>query len=265
MYDNGMRLTVLGTRGSVPVSHDNVRIFGGATSCYMVQAGGETVFLDAGSGILYAPELFDRDPVILLSHLHLDHILGLGMYPRLSHAGLRTRIMLQASSIAKAKETLANLYEPPFWPLHLTEYAGTLDVSTLAPLFHIGEIEVSVMDGRHPGSSLIFRLRCGGKCLVYATDYEPDDASFSALVSFCSKADLIMYDAQYTEEDYPRVKGFGHSTAEKGIELLTRSGAGRLLLIHHAPRASDEELLRREQKLGRENVRYARQGEVIDL
>ena len=91
-----LSLKVLGTRGSMAVTHRNQQIFGGNTSCYMVRAGDETVFLDAGSGILSAPVDFPRPPHILISHLHLDHVLGLGMYPRLVMKGRETLIHVPA-------------------------------------------------------------------------------------------------------------------------------------------------------------------------
>ena len=263
MDQSDFRLTVLGARGSVPVGRSS--LFGGDTSCYMVQAGGEHVFLDAGSGLIFAPELSDRAPVILVSHLHLDHILGLGMYPRLSEKGAVTRVRLPGSSAAEAEARLAALFAPPFWPLPLTEYAGTLEIETLPRAFSVGDIAIDTMQGRHPDGCVIFRLRCGGKALVYVTDYEPDEVSFEALTAFSRGAALILYDAQYTGAEYEKRRGFGHSTAEKGIELLERSGAKRLLLIHHDPHAADEELLRRERELGRADVRYARQGEEIKL
>lgn len=263
MSQSDFRLTVLGARGSVPVCRSSV--FGGDTSCYLVEAGDEHVFLDAGSGLIFAPELSGKAPVILLSHLHLDHILGLGMYPRLSEKGAVTRLRLPCSSAAEAGELLAALYAPPFWPLPLTDYAGRLDIETIPRAFSVGEIEIDTMQGRHPGGCVIFRLRYSGKALVYVTDYEPDDASFEALTTFSRGAALILYDAQYTRAEYEKRRGFGHSTAGKGIELLEKSGAKQLLLIHHDPHATDEELLRRERELGRADVRYARQGEEIKL
>ncbi len=265
MDHSAFRLTVLGTRGSIPVTNKACAVFGGSTSCYMVQAGGETVFLDAGSGLVFAPDTFDRPPVILLSHLHLDHILGLGMYPRLSEEGAVTKLMLPGTSPMAAARRLAAVYTPPFWPLLLTDYAGTLITETIPRSFFVGDIEIKTMMGRHPGSCLVFRLCYGGRSLVYVTDYEPDARSFKALISFSRGADLILYDAQYTPAEYEKRKGFGHSTAEKGIELLEKSGAERLLLIHHDPHATDEELLRRERELMRDDAHYAREGEEISL
>ena len=256
-------LTVLGARGSIPVSHRKIQEFGGSTSCYLVRAGDETIILDAGTGLIFAPDIPGKAPTIMLSHLHLDHILGLGMYPRLSQAGTLTHLLLPADSAEDAKTRLASLYSPPFWPLPLTEYTGTLDVAPLSPAFRIGEVRVETAEGRHPGGCKVFRLYCKDKSLVYATDFEPDAASFSALAAFSRGTDLLLYDAQYTEAVYPQRKGFGHSTAEKGIELMEQSGAARLLLIHHDPHALDDELLRRERMLDRANAHYAREGEVI--
>ena len=263
MQEHNMRLTILGARGSIPVSGTQQTRFGGSTSCYMVEAGGETVFLDAGSGLVSAPIQFEKPPVILLSHLHLDHLLGLGMYPRLSEAGTVTRLYLRTASGEEARERLAGVYAPPYWPLPLTDYRGSLELEPLKENFRVGNILIECMEGRHPGGCEIFRLSCGGKRLVYATDYEPDEASFSRLIAFSRNADLLLYDAQFTAEEYENKRGFGHSTAEKGVELMERSGAKNLLLIHHSPQASDEELLRREREIGRENVHYAREGETI--
>ena len=75
----------------------------------------------------------------------------------------------------------------------------------------------------------------------------------------------LLYDGQYTPEEYESRKGFGHSTPEKGLELLERSGAAKLLLIHHDPTRTDRTLLEMERLIGRDNVRFAREGDVIEL
>ena len=86
------QLTVFGARGSMAACRDECSSFGGDTSCYMVQAGEETVFLDGGSGLASAPALYPKPPVILLSHLHLDHIIGLGMFTGFFVPGQRARL-----------------------------------------------------------------------------------------------------------------------------------------------------------------------------
>jgi len=265
MKEHNMCLTVLGARGSLPVSDTKRSQFGGATSCYMVQAGSETIFLDGGTGLVSAPALSGKPPVILLSHLHLDHVIGLGMYPRLSQDGTVTRLLFKADTEDEMRNQLQRLFSPPFWPIPLTEYRGTLLLEPLAPTLRIGDVTVESIEGRHPGGCLVFRLKYRDKCLVYATDCEPDDPFFSKLISYCDGADLLLYDGQFTVKDSVAKRGFGHSTAEKGVELMERCGAKRLLLIHHDPQASDEELLSRERQFNSEHIRYAREGEEIEI
>ena len=265
MDDFRFQITVLGARGSMAISRKDCEIFGGATSCYMVQAGGETVFLDGGSGLLSAPVQLPKPPVILLSHLHLDHLLGLGMYPRMSQKGVETRVYLPEDGEKSLAEQLNGLYSPPYWPLSLANYAGDVSLLPLRFPLRIGALTVEGMEGNHPGGSLLFRLSCQGKSLVYATDYEHGEPSFSRLAAFAQDTDLLLYDGQYTREEYESRKGFGHSTAQMGMELMRRSGAKRLLLIHHDPRSTDEVLLERERRIGDPRIRYARAGEEFTL
>lgn len=265
MEDSSLRLTVLGTRGSMAVGREDRGIFGGATSCYMVRAGEETVFLDAGSGLLTAPIRFPRPPHILLSHLHLDHLLGLGMYRRLLLEGEQTVIHVPAARGEDPAALLDALYSPPYWPLSLRAYRGDVRILPLVLPLKIGELTVDGIPGSHPGGSVVMRLRYRGKSLVYATDYEYTEDSFEQLVELSRDADLILYDGQYTEAEAMARRGFGHSFPEKGLELLERSGAKRLRLIHHDPGSPDALLLAREALLRRKNARFAREGEEILL
>ncbi|MBR1409333.1 MAG: hypothetical protein IJ573_10640 [Clostridia bacterium] len=259
------RLTVLGTRGSMAICKKSHSLFGGDTSCYYVQAGEESLFLDGGSGLLCAPTEFSRPPVILLTHLHLDHLLGLGMYPRLSRRGEQTQIFVPAPDEEGALSALDRLYRPPYWPLSLTAYAGDVRVKPLLPSFSVGVVQVQTLEGNHPGGCTVIRLQYAGKTLVYATDYERDEPSFTSLIGFAKGADLLLYDGQYVKEELPAKRGFGHSTAEDGIELMERCGAKRLLIVHHDPGSTDEMLLEREARIHRPDVHYARAGGVFDL
>lgn len=260
-----MRLTVLGCGGSIPVGGRDRMLFGGATSCYMVQCGDDCLFLDAGTGLLSAPAEFPRPPLILLTHLHLDHILGLGMYRRLLMNGEKTLLCMPGKTAQEEQKRLDAVFSPPYWPLSLMDYRGDLElVHPTFPMRH-GSLRIDCMEGRHPGGCLVFRVSCGEKSLVYATDYEHDDDGFARLETFARDTDLLLYDGQYSAEEYEARIGYGHSMGEKGVELMERCGAKRLLLIHHDPGRTDEELLKRERRIGRDNVRLAREGEVIEL
>ena len=260
-----LRLTVLGTRGSMTVCRADGLAYGGNTSCYMVQAGEETIFLDAGSGLLRAPTEFQKPPVILLSHLHLDHILGLGMYQRLSHRGAETVLYLQAENETQGKALIDGVYSPPYWPVSLSDYAGTLRILPFPPKLTIGEVDVETIPGNHPGDSLVIKLCRRGRTLVYASDFEATEPAFTELIRFARGADLVLFDGQYTDGEYRVRTGFGHSSYEKGTELLERGRVKQLLLVHHDPQNSDLELSRREADLTDPGIRFAREGEVITL
>jgi len=265
MNDPTFRLTVLGTRGSMAVGGSEFHLYGGATSCYLVQAGEESLFLDAGSGLIAAPVQFPRPPVILLSHLHLDHLLGLGMYPRLTRRGEETRILVPAAPGRDPRDLLNAVFSPPFWPLSLSSYAGDVRIGPLALPLSIGEVLVEGIPGNHPGDCHIMKISFRGKSLVYATDFEYEPSAFDALATFARGTDLLLYDGQYTVEEAEQRKGFGHSTAELGLTLMERSRAKRLLLIHHDPQATDEALSARNRLLTDSNAHYAKSGEVIEL
>ena len=261
-----MQLTVLGSRGSIAVSSRKYSQFGGSTSCYMVRAGDETVFLDAGSGLAAASASYPKPPVILLSHLHLDHVIGLGMFPLIAAEGQKARLYVPfCPDEEEARRLLERIFTRPFWPLKLQEYEGELEILPLPRQFAIGDLCVETMDGCHPGGCKVYKLSRGGRSLVYVTDFEHSDSAFSRLEDFCRDTDLLLYDAQYSSREYARRKGFGHSTAEKGLELMERSGARRLLLIHHDPRSTDSVLLRREESLPDGRASYARERQEIYL
>lgn len=261
-----MRLTVLGTRGSSPVFGKDFSVFGGSTSCYLVEAGDETIILDAGSGLAHAPVSFPRTPVILLSHLHLDHLIGLGTYGRLSQSGLATRLCVPARDAEGAKKIIDHLFAPPLWPLELGNYGGDLQFYATQKTMRIGEAVVETEWGNHPGGCFFIKISFAQKTLVYATDFDHDDEeACMRLVRFARNADLLLYDGQYDEESYETHRGFGHSTHREGIAMMERSGTKQLLIVHHDPQSTDATLLARERSLGRDDVRFAREGEVIEL
>ena len=265
MRESEYKLKVLGTRGSMAVDGKGYALFGGATSCYQITAGEETIFLDAGTGLSGAQIQFPKTPVILLSHLHLDHILGLGMYPRLSTKGLRTRICVPTEEGVEPESIINRLYSPPFWPVSLEKYAGDVIFEPLSLPMETGKVRIEGMEGNHPGGCLIMKITYEGRSIVYATDYEHEDKSFSELIEFSRGASLVLYDGQYNTQEYEKKKGFGHSTAKKGLELLEKSGAERMLIIHHDTLNTDEFLLKQEMDLLNRNFSFARQGEIIRL
>ncbi len=266
MSGSVFQLTVQGARGSMAGDREDCAVFGGDTSCYMLEAGDETIFLDAGTGLLRAPAYYPKPPLILLSHLHLDHVIGLGMFPGITNRNQRPSVYIPfCESRSAAEKTMDRLFSPPFWPLTLQDCESTPALLPMPAALELGEVTVAAMPGNHPGGCLVFRIEYRGKCVVYATDFEHEETSFARLTDFAHGADLLLYDAQYTQREYELHRGYGHSTAEKGLELMERSGAKRLLLVHHAPWSTDRDLILREEKLPKEKACYARQGQRIIL
>jgi ribonuclease BN (tRNA processing enzyme) len=226
---------------------------------------GEAIILDAGSGILAAPVEFDHVPCIILTHLHVDHLMGLGMYPRLSKKGERTSIYVPASSHKEAESSLELLYSRPLWPVSLKGYAGQLRFAPVPETLHVGKVTIETIEGSHPGGCKVVKISCGDKVLVYATDFEHEQEATARLAEFADGADLLLYDGQYTSDAYEAHRGFGHSTAEEGVRLMERAGISRLVVVHHDPGATDAELAERERVFADKRVSFAREGEVIEL
>ncbi len=262
-------LKVFGARGSMPVEGNEFSIYGGATSCFRVRAGNEEIYLDGGSGIATAKPSADARITILLTHMHLDHIIGLPFFPALSERGRALDIYADTRAGLSPQDAIDRMISPPYWPLKLGDYPSTLTMHDVPRGgFSIGDVVIDAIEGTHPSGSTIFKLTRHGKSIVYATDFEHSDAErYRALIEFAADCDLLMYDAQYTPEEYERCRGFGHSTAEVGIDIADQCGAKKILFVHHAPNRTDDQL-RRLEKIFVErnpNVTFAKIGEEIFL
>lgn len=262
-----INLTVLGTRGSVSVEGKNFSRYGGATSCYQVLAGKEEIYLDAGSGICSAKSAKDTHVTILLSHMHLDHVVGLPFFSTLVKAGRLIDIYSDKHEGLLPEETIDRLISPPFWPCKINDYPANVKIHLQPKQFSIGDVAVDTMYSNHPNESTIYRLTYQGKSLVYATDFEHTTKDCEALAAFSKGCDLLLYDAQYTPEEYEHYKGYGHSTTEEGLKVADKAGVKRILFVHHAPWRTDDELINMEREIANRhsNVSFAKIGDRFSL
>ncbi|MBR1859145.1 MAG: MBL fold metallo-hydrolase [Selenomonadaceae bacterium] len=262
------RLKILGARGSMPVNGKEYIKYGGATSCYKIRVDDEEIYLDAGSGILKANPEAHTHITILLTHMHLDHIIGLPFFVALTQKNRSIDIYSRNRSGLSAREAMNRIISPPYWPLKIENYPANVkyhEIDINSNNLKIGNVNIDIMEGTHPEGSTIYRLNYKGKSLVYATDFEHMPNGCDDLIRFASDCDLLLYDAQYKSEEYDKYKGYGHSTPEVGLEVAKEANAKRLLLVHHSPGRSDEELAEMESNLtlNNKNVQFAKVGVEI--
>ena len=260
-----MKITVLGARGSIPVEGREFLEFGGATSCVLIETEDQAIYLDAGSGIVRTPDIGDRAISILLTHPHLDHLVGMPFFPYLSEKDRQIDFYAPISGGMSAEEQLDHLFSEPVWPVKMGEYSSDLKCHDISGAFDIGDVRVEFTDSVHPGGGLVYRLSSGGRSVVYATDYEYAEESSEELIRLCKGCDLLFFDAQYTDEEFGTKKGYGHSTASQGLKIMKESGAKSIRFVHHDPGHNDDMLRKMEEAVKSDSVSFARQGDIIFL
>ena len=265
------KLTVLGCRGSMPVSDQKFLKYGGATSSFLLQAGEETILFDAGTGILKSTALLENvaEPHLLISHMHMDHIMGLAFWRPLFTKGKQVHIISEKRNGMTTKEQISRFLQAPYWPVGVELFQGVKEYRdiTEGEVFSIGGVTVKTMRSHHPDESTMYRVEWDGKAVVYALDFEHSEAASAKLAVFAKDADILIYDSTYSPESYPRKKGWGHSTWEEGLKLKEAAGVKTLLLAHHEIDSTDEMLdaLQAELAAQDEEVYLAKEGLEIPL
>jgi len=251
-----MRARVWGCRGSVAAPGPDTVRYGGNTSCVEVRlSSGHTLVLDAGTGIRpLGVELQGQEPGelhILLTHLHLDHLQGLGFFRPLFSPGREIHIWGPSSPVQHLSDRIAMYLSPPLFPVRLGDVPSHL-------IFHdapeepvkIGSATVRAAKITHQGPTVGYRIEEFGRVLVYLPDHEPSlgsslDAVPSSWVSghdIAQGADVLMHDAQYRDHEYNAHVGWGHSSVATAMMFAERADVDRVVLFHHDPYHTDSEL-----------------------
>jgi phosphoribosyl 1,2-cyclic phosphodiesterase len=245
--DQGLSVRFLGVRGSIPVPGPFTTA-GGNTACVEVTAGDTRIILDAGSGLRTLGDermaLGPRHSTILLSHLHWDHVCGLPFFTPIYVPGHRVEIASGPNGVMPTHEAIRSLFKAPFFPVDFADVAGQISVRELPgnDRLTIGDITITLARLNHPDPVYGFRLEHGGQSIVYATDTEHFACVDPTLKKLAAGADILIYDAQYTPEEYPAKVGWGHSTWQAGAELARAAGVPQLVLFHHDPNRTDAQL-----------------------
>ena len=277
MVGGELRLGFWGVRGTIASPGGDRLRYGGNTACLAIPVGeADYVVLDCGTGGRRLGQEIERcrggSPAridMLFSHYHLDHTEGLALFAPLYAAGNTIRIHGVPPPGRTLRDTFETLVAPPYFPIPIAESAATVEYSELnGGEIALGELTVSVLAVNHPGGCHAYRIEHGGRKVVYATDHEHGDPSVDAAFErFVAGAEYLIYDAMYLPEEYDRHRGWGHSTWVHGVRLAKAAGVRNLVLFHHEPDRSDDELdaLLASARAEHPSTTLAREGESIPL
>lgn len=266
-----------GVRGSIASPGPATSEVGGNTSAVEVVCGGTRLCLDAGTGLralgqsmLRARSSGERlDLTLLLSHYHWDHIQGLPFYAPLYAEGCALTVIGGSSGIMGAREALEHQMTAPVFPVRFDDVGARIVTREAVPgrAFDVGEAKVRMARGNHPGGVVAYRIEHEGVSVVYATDTEHYGTIDPSLCALAEGADVLVYDAQYTPEEYPQKRGWGHSTYLEGIALAQAAGVRDLVLFHHDPTRSDRAVaaLEADARALFPRTRAAREGLTMEL
>jgi phosphoribosyl 1,2-cyclic phosphodiesterase len=305
-----MKIRFWGVRGSIPSPGPTTQKYGGNTACIEIRVGADNrlLIIDAGSGIralgndLMATDL-PRGPIkaeIFLSHTHWDHIMGFPFFTPIYIPGSRLTVHGPVSfEDDPLEEVVGGQMKYRYFPINFGELASKIDYIRLKedPGIDLGGgLRLVTKLLNHPITALGYRFEYQGVsvCTCYDTEpfrnlfiTDPADPGYEeamavegemvaveqnqAVEEFFAAADLLIYDAQYTQAEYANRRNWGHTTIEYAVAAAERAGVRRLALFHHDPDRSDtslDELAARFCRSGRPGeleVFFAREGMVIEL
>ncbi|MCA9676158.1 MAG: MBL fold metallo-hydrolase [Myxococcales bacterium] len=239
-----------GVRGSLATPGPSTVGVGGNTSCVEVQIGDARLVLDAGSGLrALGDELVatgGSHTTLLLSHLHWDHIQGLPFFAPIYTPGHRVEVISGGNGVMPLEAALRRQMCAPFFPVAFDDVTAQVSARELraGETLRVGDATVRMARLNHPDPVWGYRIEHGGRAVVYATDTEHYACVDPVLRRLAADADVLIYDAQYTPEEYrgdggPARVGWGHSTWQAAVELARAANVRRLVLFHHDPRRSD--------------------------
>jgi phosphoribosyl 1,2-cyclic phosphodiesterase len=270
-----VRIRIWGCRGSLAAPGPETVRYGGNTSSVEVRLDdGSLLVMDAGTGIRdLGRSLVEAEPTgpyanfprvrdafdagtktihLFLTHLHLDHVEGLGFFSAIWNPEVEMHIWGPPSSLRSLEDRIGKLMSPPLFPVHLGDVP-------CRPIFHdalpeedlkIGNARVAVQHVTHRGSTVGYRIEENGRSFAYIPDHEPalgenlekTEPEWVSGFNIAAGADVLFHDAQYTEEEYPSHRTWGHSAINHTVTFGLITKVRNLVLFHHDPGHSDEQL-----------------------
>jgi phosphoribosyl 1,2-cyclic phosphodiesterase len=271
-----MRARIWGCRGSVAAPGADTVKYGGNTSCVEVRlASGHALVLDAGTGMRALGVSMERDLPgelhILLTHLHLDHLQGLGFFRPLFSPELDIHIWGPTSPVQHLSERIAMYLSPPLFPVRLEDVPShlTFHDAPEEPVT-IGSATIRAAKVIHQGPTVGYRIEEHGRALVYLPDHEPSPGADLGAVpaewmsgqEIARGADVLLHDAQYRDHEYDAHVGWGHSSIAAVMEFARKADVDTVVLFHHDPYHTDDQL---EELLGEARDKWPSMEERVCL
>jgi phosphoribosyl 1,2-cyclic phosphodiesterase len=242
-----------GARGSIPVSGKDYLRYGGNTTCLEIRNNRDDILLvDAGSGIREAGNAFladgRRDFTLLLTHAHWDHIMGFPFFKPLYRHDATINIWGCPFAQDSIREMLARVMSAPYFPIKYDDiHANVTYAEICIETYQLGDLTITPIALSHPNQGTGYKFSEAGKSFVFLTDNElglqhEGGLSYDNYIEFCHGADLLIHDAEYLDEEYPKRRGWGHSTIEQATSLALDAGVKQLGLFHHNQERIDTEV-----------------------
>lgn len=273
---SNMTVTFWGVVGSCPGANRNIADYGIATPCIEVRVDDLLIILDSGTGIVPLGRKLNAerplDMHLFITHTHWDHVLGM---PFFSQAYMPDN-KLNIYGLKREDITLENVFRGlmayPYFPVTWDTMNADISFTELVPHEIVAlskECKVVTFPTVHPGGNLAYAIHAGGKKMVYLTDLDHGAMDYQEIIDFIKYADLLVYDANFTQDEYEmeQYEGWGHSTWEFGLELAKEAYVKHLMIFHHGVHRQKDDLRELETTLYQEtiHVSVAREGMTLRL
>jgi len=264
-----------GVRGSFPRPSTNMSRYGGNTSCIEVRCGAHLLIFDAGTGLFELGEHLDQqgalDADLLFTHTHFDHVCGLPFFKPAFHA--ENRFHLWAGHLLPdhtLRTALADMMKAPLFPVPVDIFQADVcfhDFSAGETIEPRPGVVLKTAPLNHPNGATGYRIEYGGKSVCYVTDTEHVVGELDpSILQLIEKTDAFIYDATYTDAEFPDYMEWGHSTWQEGVRLADAGEVGTLILFHHAPDHDDNfmDAIQADAEAARPGTIVAREGMTLD-
>lgn len=252
-------VTCWGSRGSTSAPHRDRLVYGGNTSCFVIETERNILILDGGTGIVPFGEALvgrregaKKEIHLFLSHLHLDHISGIPSFKPIYQPGYRVHIYGGRRTDEMLEEQLGTVFGPPYWPVRLCDcpaYKGSHGIASGEAVKLPEGISVRAIEANHPDGAVLYQISANGISIIYGLDCEMDAGMERKLAPFAEGADLLICDAQYSPDDYKAHQGWGHSAWTGWVKLAERCRVNRIWFSHFAWEYREEQLRKMDRDI----------------